>query len=75
MKHDPKLQFCMCDDCAVATASEHGAGDALCGREWSCQCGTCQRVRKLPAGPAHVAFARLEALEKKLAQVRALKAL
>ena len=73
MKHQPRLKFCTCDACLTKTAALHGVGDLISGRTWSCQCGACKHVRGLSTGTAEVAFARLDYLDAKAAQVRAVK--
>lgn len=75
MKHDRRLKFCGCDNCVIKKATEHGVADAECGRQWQCACSACTRVRDAPGGAVHVAFARLQYFERKLAHVRDIKAL
>lgn len=65
--------FCVCDRCLGATAAEHQAADARCGREWLCQCGACKRTREVLAD-IDARFARIKELEAQLVAVRAIKA-
>lgn len=69
-KHGGK--FCVCDDCTVKQGAIHKDADAACGREWVCQCGSCKRARVIEINRA---FKRLEDAERRLAHVRAIKAI
>jgi hypothetical protein len=67
--------FCVCAKCSARIANEHRKADEACGRDWDtggCQCGACRMYRATIA-EIHRGFARIEALQRQLSNVRALK--
>lgn len=68
------IPFCICDVCVLAIGDEHRAADNRCGREWSCQCGSCRRARQLELLAIRRRLRRLDDLQRTRAAVALLKA-